>query len=73
MSSDPDIDWNLKLSLGKIPVVPLNQASDFPHWHLAVRRLVTACNMADTLLSLFHNTNWQKYERVFRLLKRRLR
>src|SRR4051812_8431879 len=51
MSHSPeDADWKFKLSMGKTAVVLLNQASDFLSWHLALRRLVTACNMADSLL-----------------------
>ena len=48
--SVPDTDWKYKISLSKVVVVPLNQASDFAAWHLALRRLVTACNMVDGLL-----------------------
>ncbi len=47
---DDETDWKFKVSLGKTPVVALNQASDFLSWHLALRRLVTSCNMADALL-----------------------
>src|SRR5436305_14211715 len=50
MHPSEDADWKFKLSMGKIPVVLLNQTSDFLSWHLALRRLVNACNMADILL-----------------------
>jgi hypothetical protein len=49
-SSSDESDWKFKISLGKVAVVPLNQPSDFPQWHLALRRLVTSCNMGDSLL-----------------------
>src|SRR6185369_5157868 len=46
-----DSDWKLRISVGKVAVCPLNQATDFAQWHLALRRLVTVCGMADSLLS----------------------
>jgi hypothetical protein len=49
-SADDESDWKFKVAIGKTPVVPLTQASDFPSWHVALRRLVTGCNMADALL-----------------------
>ena len=47
---DDESDWKFKIAIGKTPVVPLAQASDFPQWHVALHRLVTGCNMADALL-----------------------
>ena len=40
----------MKMSIGKVPVVPLHQANEFMTWQLALRRLVTTYNMADALL-----------------------
>jgi hypothetical protein len=45
-----DSEWRLKTSVAKVAVVFLNQATDFATWHIALRRLVTVCNMADALL-----------------------
>ena len=43
-----DDSW--KQTVGKVAVVYLNQPTDFDTWHLALRRLVTVGNMADSLL-----------------------
>lgn len=45
-----DIDLKTRLALGKIPVVQLNQQSDFTRWHVALRKLVGAYGMGNALL-----------------------
>ena len=43
-------DFKLKITLGKTPIVYLNQASDFPQWEIALRHLVKSYQMAENLL-----------------------
>jgi len=39
-----------KLTMLKVPVVPLNNPVDYGAWHLAFRRLVKGYNMGDALM-----------------------
>src|SRR4051794_526566 len=47
---DDESDWKFKIALQKVPVVSLDQAANFPAWHLSLRRLVTGCSIAYGLL-----------------------
>jgi len=56
-----DSEWKLKMAMGKVPLVLLHQANDFTTWQLALRRLVTTYNMADSLLYSVPSTQLNEY------------
>ena len=43
-------EWKLKQAVGKVAVVPLNSAMEFPVWHPALRRLAAGYNMTGALM-----------------------
>ena len=55
-------DLKLRLALNKVPVVYLNSVTDFPTWHLALRRLVKGYNMGDALLFSIPRSQVRIYE-----------
>ena len=42
--------FKLKQAAGKIPVHYLNTSTDFPTWHVVLRRVVVGYNMVDALM-----------------------
>ena len=56
-----DAELKMKLALGKIPVVQLNDPNDFQRWHLALRKIVSAFSMGDALLYSIPKSELGKY------------
>ena len=55
-------DLKMRLALNKVQVVYLNSVTDFPTWHLALRRLVKGYNMGDALLVSIPSSQVRAYE-----------
>jgi len=55
-------DLKMRLALNKVQVVYLNSVTDFPTWHLALRRLVKGYNMGDALLFSIPSSQVRAYE-----------
>ena len=61
-------DENLKIP--KVPVVSLNGPLDFAQWHVALRRLVKGCNMADALLFSIPEGNWAAFQKRYKEMQK---
>ena len=60
-----DSDWKLKQAMGKVPVLLLNSALEFPAWQVALRRLVASYNMIDALLYTIPERQMKSMEKRF--------